>query len=120
MGPLRKAGIDFEALAREALTGKFGGAVDVMLRGLSPDALKEPERFVNELSKTFGRGAVAIYEPITKYVDMGLYGPRQDSPVLGLLRQLGEPQRGETESSTIFLHQHRIKDEDGNYPDNAG
>ena len=120
MGPLRKAGIDFEALTREALTGKFGGAVDVMLRGLSPDALREPECFVKELSKTFGRGAVAIYEPIAKYVDMGLYGPKQDSPVLGLLHQLGQPQRGETESNTIFLHQHRIKDEDGNYPDNAG
>jgi hypothetical protein len=119
MGPLRKAGIDFEALAREALTGKFGGATDVMLRGLSPDALREPEYFVKELSRIFGGGAVAIYEPIAKYVDMGLYGPKQDTPVLGLLRQLGQPQGGGTESNAIFLHEHRVKDEEGNYSDNA-
>jgi len=119
MMPLRKAGIDFEALAREALTGKFGGATDVMLRDLSPDALGEPEYFVKELSKIFGRGAVAIYEPIEKYVDLGLYGPEQDSPVLGLLRQLGQTQSGGMEPDTILLHQHRIKDEEGNYPDNA-
>jgi len=119
MTPLRRAGIDFGSLAREALTGKFGGATDVMLRGLSPDAMREPECFVKELSRIFGQGAVAIYEPITKYVDMGLYGPRQDSPVLDMLRQLGEPQEGETESNKILLHEHRIKDEEGNYPDNA-
>jgi len=119
MMPLRKAGIDFEALAREALTGKFGGATDVMLRNLSTDALREPEYFVKELTRIFGRGAVAIYEPIEKYVDMGLYGPRQDSPVLDLLRQLGQPQSGDTESNATLLHEHRIKDEDGNYPDNA-
>jgi len=119
MTPLRKAGIDFGALAREALTGKFGGATDVMLRDLSPDALREPDHFVKELSRIFGQGAVAIYEPIAKYVDMGLYGPERDSPVLNLIRQIGEPQKGVTESNTISLHEHRIKDEEGNYPDDA-
>jgi len=119
MAPLKRAGIDFEALAREALTGKFGGATDVMLRDLSQDALREPEYFVKELSKIFGRGAVAIFEPIEKYIDLGLYGPERDSPVLGLLRQLGQPQSGTPESNTIFLHEHRVKDEEGNYPDNA-
>jgi len=120
MARLRGSGIDFESLAREALTGKFGGATDVMLRDLSPAALREPEYFVKELSGIFGRGAVAIYEPIAKYVELGLYGPRQDSPVLSLLHQLGESHDTARESNPILLHEHRIKDEQENYADDAG
>ncbi|HYB06612.1 MAG TPA: hypothetical protein VEB87_00495 [Nitrososphaerales archaeon] len=119
MGRLKNAGISFEALAREALTGKFGGAADVLLRDLSPVALREPEQFVAELSKVFGRGALGVYEPITRYVDMGLYSPNENSPILALLHQLGPSLVGEPDAKRIFLHEHRIKDEEGNYPDNA-
>jgi hypothetical protein len=119
MDRLRRAGIDFEALSREALTGKFGGATDVLLRDLTPEALKEPERFVKELSKMFGRGAMGVYEPIVKYVDMGIYNQAQSSHVLALLRQLGPLQGGLEDPNLVLLHEHRIKDEDGNYPDNA-
>jgi hypothetical protein len=118
MDRLRGAGIDFEALAREALVGKFGGATDVLLRDLSPDALINPNLFVKELSKIFGRGAMGVYEPIVKYVDMGLYSGAQDSPVLALLRQLG-PSIAGLEQGGRPLHDHRIKDEEGNYSDNA-
>ncbi|MDA4124078.1 MAG: hypothetical protein OK438_01315 [Thaumarchaeota archaeon] len=116
---LRNSGVDFQELAREALTGKFGGAVDVLLRDLSGRALNEPEHFVREMSKMFGRGAMGVYEPIIKYVDMGLYGSSQAPPILGLLQQLGPAQSPTSGEKPVFLHEHRIKDEEGNYPDNA-
>ena len=119
MGRLKTAGIDFQALAREALAGKFGGATEVVLRDLSPEALEQPERFVNELTRIFGRGAMGFYEPITKYVDLGLYSQAGNSPIMGLLRQLGPPEEGESETGKTLLHEHRIKDEEGNYADNA-
>jgi hypothetical protein len=119
MGRLTNAGIGFEDLAREALEGKFGGAMEALLRGFSADALREPERFVDELSKIFGRGAMGFYEPIMKYADLGLYGSKQGSPLLDMLRLLG-PAQGEVASNKGFLlHEYRIKDEAGNYPDNA-
>ena len=118
MQRIRGAGIDFEALAREALVGKFGGATEVLLRDLSPDALSNPDQFVKELSRIFGRGAMGVYEPIVRYVDMGLYSTGGDSPVLALLRQLGSPTGGLTQGG-MPLHDHRVKDEEGNYSDNA-
>jgi len=114
----RRAGIVFEDMAREALVGKFGGATDVLLRDLSPQALNNPEPFVRELTKIFGRGAMGVYEPIIKYFEMGLYSQTGDTPVLALLRQLG-PSLGGAEPGTLLLHEHRIKDEEGNYADNA-
>jgi hypothetical protein len=119
MGRVQRAGIGFEALAREALAGKFGGATDVLLRDLSPQALDDPELFVRELNRIFGRGAIAVYEPMIKYVDMGLYSQTANSPVLALLRQLGPSLGAEGEGGGVLLHQHRIKDEQGNYSDNA-
>ena len=113
-----RAGIDFEALAREALVGKFGGATDVLLRDLSPHALNDPETFIRELTNIFGRGAMGVYEPIVRYVDMGLYSQAGNSPVLDLLRQLG-PNEGAEAGRGLMLHEHRIKDEQGNYSDNA-
>jgi len=118
MQRIRGAGIDFEALAREALVGKFGGATEVLLRDLSPGALSDPDQFVKELSKIFGRGAIGVYEPIIRYVDMGLYSTGGDSPVLALLRQLGPATGGLTQNG-MPLHDHRVKDEEGNYSDNA-
>jgi hypothetical protein len=118
MRRLRGAGIDFEALAREALVGKFGGATDVLLRDLSQEALVNPEMFVKELSGIFGRGALGFYEPIVKYVDMGLYSRAPDTPVLALLAELG-PSLGDPMQGGMMLHDHRVKDEQGNYSDNA-
>jgi hypothetical protein len=116
---LKTAGIDFQELARDALIAKFGGAADVLLRDLSVRALNEPEYFVQEMSRIFGRGAMGFIEPISKYVDMGLYGSSQASPVLGLLRQLGPAQSTDLNENGVYLHEHRIKDEEGNYSDNA-
>jgi len=112
------AGIDFEALAREALVGKFGGATEVLLKDLSPEALANPDLFVRELSNIFGRGAMGVYEPIVRFVDMGLYSRGGDSSVLALLRQLGPPSGGPAQGG-LPLHDHRIKDEDGNYSEDA-
>jgi hypothetical protein len=118
MKVVQTGGIDFGDLSKEALGGKFGGAAVVLLRDLSPEALKEPERFVLEMSRIFGRGAIGVFEPIIRYVEMGLYTPSQDSPIQSLLLKLG-PSKGQAEQSGIPLHEHRIKDEEGNYPDNA-
>jgi hypothetical protein len=117
---LKSAGIDFQELAREALVAKFGGAADVLLRDLSGRALNEPSYFVEEMSRIFGRGAMGFYEPIIKYADQGLYGRSQDSPILSLLRQLGPSLSANSSQDPVFLHEHRIKDEEGNYADNAG
>ena len=111
--------IDFEILAREALGAWFGGAADALLSGLGPAALHEPEVFVREMSRIFGRGALGICEPIIKYVDRGLYSKQGDSPILDLINKLGPPQGGLAEPNKVLLHEHRIKDEQGNYPDNA-
>ena len=118
MNRLRGTGIDFGALAREALVGKFGGATEVLLGDLTPEALVNPDLFVKELTKMFGRGAMGVYEPIVKYVDMGLYSSAGDTPVLALLRQLGTASAGQTQGGKP-LHDHRIKDEQGNYSEDA-
>ena len=115
---LGRAGIDFEALAREALVGKFGGATEVLLRDLSPEALVNPELFVKELTRILGRGAMGVYEPIVKYMDMGLYSAGGDAPVLALLRRLGPPSAGLAQNGKP-LHDPRIKDEEGNYSEDS-
>ena len=117
MGRLTNAGIDFEDLAREALERRFGGTTEVLLRGFSTDALRELKQFANELSRIFGGGAMGFYEPIIRYADLGLYGSKRGSPLLEMLRQLGPAQSGVSSTKGIILHDHRIKDEAGNYPD---
>jgi hypothetical protein len=119
IGRLARAGIDFEALARESLTSKFGGAADVLLRDLSPKAFAQPEYFVKELSAIFGQGADGVLEPIAKYADLGLYGTKHDTPILQLLQRMGPPPSMESNQNTVLLHDYRIKDEQGNYPDEA-
>jgi len=119
VGRLTKGGIDFEDLTKAALSGRFGGATDVLLRDLSGAALKDPEQFVRETSRIFGRGAIGIYEPIIRFVDLGLYSKESDSPILELIRQLGPPNGGHAEPSKALLHEHRVKDEQGNYAEDA-
>jgi hypothetical protein len=114
-----KSGISFEALAREALAAKFGGSSESILRGLSFEALARPESFLASMSRLFGNGAIAIYDPITKYIDKGLYTAEGYSPVLDLIRRLGVPKRGGQTAPGVFLHDHRVQDEAGNYPDNS-
>ena len=113
------SGVRFEDLAREALASKFGGATDVLLGGLSRDTLSDPSLFVKAMSRTFGRGALGIYEPIVKYVDMGLYGSGGSSPVLDLIRQLGPAAMDAGGLGMRPLHDQRVKDEDGNYAEDA-
>jgi len=118
MNRVQRAGINFEDLAREALVGKFGGATEVMLRDLSANALADPGLFVMELNGIFGRGAIAVFEPIVRYVDLGLYSQGGNSPILALLSQLG-PALADGVTTGVLLHDQRVKDEDGNYADNA-
>jgi len=115
----KKLGIPFEELAREALTAKFGGATEVLLRDLSPDARGNPELFVKELSRIFGAGVMSVYEPIVKYVDLGMYTPRGQSPVSDIIQRLGPPQGGVRTDDWVSMHQHRVEDEGGNYADNS-
>lgn len=112
-------GVDFESLTRQALGGWFGGATDVLLKDLSPSALREPESFVQEMSRLFGRGAMGIFQPITRFVDLGLYHHDGNSAMAELIGKLGPPQGNLADPKKILLHEHRIKDEQGNYPDNA-
>jgi len=118
MARLRGSGISFETLAREALSGKFGGAADVLLRDLSAEAKGNPQYFVKEMSRIFGRGAEGVFEPIVRFVDLGLYGQSEDSPTLQLLREIGPA--GGSSSPRILMHEHRVKDEQDNYAEDAG
>jgi hypothetical protein len=114
---LRSSGVDFQGLAREALTGKFGGAADVLLRDLSSRGLTDPVYFVQEISRIFGRGSMGILEPITRYVEMGLYTTNQSSSIESLLGQFGPAPDSPPGDNTVLLHQHRVEDEEGNYSD---
>ncbi len=116
---LSRSGVNFEELAREALSSKFGGATDVLLRGLSPEILADPNLFVKAMSKMFGRGALGIYEPIVKYVDLGIYGTGGSSPILELIRQLGPAAATGEERKLTPLHDQRIADEHGDYADDS-
>ncbi len=116
---LSRSGVNFEDLAREALSSKFGGATDVLLHGLSPEVLADPNMLVKAMTKMFGRGALGIYEPIVKYVDLGLYGTKGFSPVLELIRQLGPAALTDEERELIPLHDQRIEDEHGDYADDS-
>jgi hypothetical protein len=120
MSRLIKSGIDFESLARESLEGKFGGSADVLLRGLSPAALTQPEAFVRELTEMFGQGADGVLEPMSKYAEMGIYGTNLNTMMLRMLNRLGPPPAVATERESILLHNHRVVDEQGNYASRFG
>ena len=119
MERIRVAGLDFQAGARAALEAKFGGAADVLLQDFSEEGKREPRQFVEELNRTFGRGSMGFLEPVMKSADMGLFPPTRSSQsaLESVLGQLG-PASGVVSGSTLgALHEHRIKDEEGNYSD---
>lgn len=110
----------FGELTRQALEAKFGGGGDALLRGFSPEVLGSPEMFADEMSALFGRGAVQFFSVITKYYESGNFKPPQKpSFAEQLLGQLGPPPEGAAGPQMVPFHDFRIKDEEGNYPDNA-
>ena len=121
MDRLRHAGYDFEAGARQALEGKFGGASVVLLRDLSENAKRDPSVFVRELSRVFGRGSMGFLEPIAKYGQMGLFPPLRPGKhaIDGVLEDIGPGEGTGSEQELSGLHDQRIRDEDGNYADEA-
>ncbi len=121
MGQLHLEGKGFEALVGEATTSKFGGAAEVILRDLSPSAVQNPKDFVRELSKTFGRGAIGIFEPILKHAELGLFPSKPHEPGVAELigSRLERSGEGGSNPKETPLHEHRVKDEQGNYPDEA-
>jgi hypothetical protein len=121
MKRLQKSGYDFEAGSREALEGKFGGASVVLLRDLSDVARAEPLRFAEELERIFGRGSIGFLEPVVKYAEAGRF-PLADPKKTAydhLLGQLGPPTGERPDQGSVPLHEHRVRDEEGNYSDNA-
>lgn len=116
---LRGLGVTFEEVAREALEAKFGGATDVLLRDLGPGALVDPNLFVRAMSKMFGRGALGVYEPIMKYLDMGNFRLRESLAVADIARGLGPSAGPGGQKKTIPLHDQRIKDEQDEYAQDA-
>jgi len=114
-----KIGGNFAELTRQALQAKFGGGGDALLWNIPPDTLGDPGRFADEMSALFGRGAVQFFSIITKYYESGKFKPPRPSFADQLLSQLGHPQEGAQGPQMVPFHDFRIKDEEGNYPDNA-
>jgi hypothetical protein len=111
---------NFAELTKQALEAKFGGGGDALLRDFSPEILDSPEMFADEMSQLFGRGAMQFFSVITKYYESGRFKPPQKpSFAEQLLGQLGHPGEGAQGPQMIPFHTFRIKDEEGNYPDNA-
>jgi len=118
MNQLTRAGYDFGGGSRAALEAKFGGAADVLLRGMSSQAMFEPGRFATELSKTFGRGSLGFLEPIIKYADMGLFpmSSERQSAVAELSSRLPAA-KGDAAGKGVPLHDQRVKDDESKYAD---
>jgi len=111
---------NFAELTKQALEAKFGGGGDALLRDFSPEILSNPDMFAGEMSALFGRGAVQFFSVITKYYESGKFKPPQrPSYAEQLLGQLGPPPEGAAAPHMVPFHDFRIKDEEGNYPDNA-
>jgi hypothetical protein len=111
---------NFSELTKQALEAKFGGGGDALLRGFSPEVLGSPVMFADEMSALFGRGAVQFFSVITKYYESGKFKPPQrPSFAEQLLGHLGPPPEGSAAPQMVPFHDFRIKDEEGNYPDNA-
>jgi hypothetical protein len=111
---------DFGELTRQALRSKFGGGGDALLQDIPEDTLGNPELFAGEMSAIFGRGAVQFFSIIVRFYESGRFKPPQ-RPTFAeqLLGQLGHPPEGASPPKMIPFHDFRIKDEEGNYPDNA-
>lgn len=111
---------NFAELTKQALEAKFGGGGDALLRGFSSEVLQSPGMFADEMSALFGKGAVQFFTVITKYYEAGRFKPPQrPSFAEQLLGQLGPPPEGAGGPQMVPFHNFRIKDEEGNYPDNA-
>jgi hypothetical protein len=109
---LRFGGNDFAALTRESLRRKFGGGGDVLLDGIDQSILESPERFAAEMYRRFGSGSTQFYITIVKYGESGLFHPVQPSE----LDSLVFPMIPSAEAKRLLaLHEHRIRDEEGNY-----
>ena len=118
MNQLTRAGYDFGGGSRAALEAKFGGAADVLLRGMSSQSMLEPGRFASELSRTFGRGSIGFLEPIIKYADMGMFPMSSEKPsaVAELNSQLPAAE-SEAAGKGVPLHDQRVKDDESKYAD---
>ena len=118
MNQLTRAGYDFGGGSRAALEAKFGGAADVLLRGMSSQSMLEPDRFATELSRTFGRGSIGFLEPIIKYADMGMFPMSSEKPsaVAELNSQLPAAE-SDAAGKGVPLHDQRVKDDESKYAD---
>ena len=107
-------GPDFAALAREALRQKFGGAGDVLLKGMNQSTLEAPELFSAEMHRRFGPGAAQFCVTIVRLAESGLFQSSEPSGLESLIYPMVPSVEGKR---LVALHEHRIKDEEGNYPE---
>jgi hypothetical protein len=110
-------GPDFAELAREALRRKFGGGGDVLLEGMDRSTLEEPEVFAAEMNRRFGPGAKQFCVSIVGLAESGLFHPSQPSGLESLIYPMVPSIEGRR---LLALHNHRIKDEEGNYAEPSG
>ncbi len=71
-------GTDFARLTRDVFESELGGQGETLLRGLSQEALEDPERFASELYKMYEMEALKYYVMIVKYVDSGRFHPEEE------------------------------------------
>lgn len=112
MSRLGFRGPDFAALTREALRQKFGGAADVLLQGMDQATLEAPNLFATEMHRRFGLGARQFCVTIVRLGESGLFQSAEPSGTESLIYPMVPPVEGKR---LLTLHEHRIKDEEGNY-----
>ena len=100
------AGLDFARLTKEVFEAEIGGEGDALLKGLSQQALEDPELFASEMYKTFGLGALQYYVMIVKYVDGGKFHPEEKADeeaekeeLESIVNEIGSDSEQEMESS---------------------
>lgn len=65
-----QSGLSFPLLMQGALRSKLGDVPgDILYRSLSKGARVDPTYFVREVSKSFGRGAMAIYDAVVSQAE---------------------------------------------------
>jgi hypothetical protein len=118
---LKRTGVDFKELAREAINEKLGeGPTEVLHVSGRARSRGTPIFRGSDFKKI--RERCHRNDPIARRASAGLFPERGSTSqaYLEVVRQLRPSADGASEAQKLrYLHDHRIEDEQGNYADDA-